>query len=333
MVTSTYVYQRLDHTTVHDYLTLTFAHYRPTLGRASANGPVVAVGARAAHGTPGMEAVGLGLAVLRPETRLAECLSLYVKKEYRRRGIATRLLTEVETALRRHGCHTVQGVYMSDAPSTGALEALLARCHWEPPHPRMLVLRTDYEHIKHAPWLGRRPLPPEYCIAPWSTVSTAERRQLSVSQAATGWIPRDLVPFAHEGTGIDGSPPEPRINLVLRYRGEVVGWLLTHRLRPDTVRFTCSYARRDLQRRLPILAVYAEAIARCRDAGYPYASWTVPSWHAGMSRFARRHLIPYAIDVRESRVTQKCLVSQSTDEAVHISLTDSGHGTYPSWAS
>ena len=47
-------------------------------------------------------------------------------------------------------------------------------------------------------------------------------------------------------------------SLGLRYRGEVVGWVINHRMDERTVRFTCSFMRRDLARRAAILALYPD---------------------------------------------------------------------------
>ena len=63
------------------------------------------------------------------------------------------------------------------------------------------------------------------------------------------WIANSLQPWRHDALGFD-----PVSSVGLRYRGEVVGWVINHQIDPRTVRFTCSFMRKDLSRRARIVA-------------------------------------------------------------------------------
>lgn len=303
-----YVYELLDRFRFGEYLNMTFRRYRPILFHVGTPGNVVGVGVRLSGSGRAAVAIGLGLATMQPATGRAEVLSLYVRPPYRGRGIAKRLLAELEAVLTSWQCREMTGVYMAGGDSTAALEAVLASQGWEPPVPRVLVCRSDYEHATRAPSMRHTALPPAYRIESWASVNAADRRALRDSQAAEGWIPPDLLPFDYEGLGIDGSPPEPKVNLVLRYNGAVAGWLLTHRISSATLRFTCVYARRHLRRYLPFIPLVLEGVQRGHRAGYSYGSWTVSPRHPKMFRFVRRHLEPYINEVRETRGVRKRLV-------------------------
>lgn len=93
----------------------------------------------------------------------------------------------------------------------------------------------------------------------------------------------------------------------MRYRGEVVGWVVNHLFDATTVRFTCSYMRDDLQGRGRLVAAYAESINRCRAAGITEAIWTVPVQFPRMVAFSRRHLMPYTTSLTETRGSYKSL--------------------------
>ena len=79
----------------------------------------------------------------------------------------------------------------------------------------------------------------------------------------------------------------------LRYRGEVVGWVINHQIDPRTVRFTCSFMRKDLSRRARIVPLYSEALRRLSEAGCEFCTFITPTVYAGMVEFIRRHGSPY----------------------------------------
>lgn len=111
----------------------------------------------------------------------------------------------------------------------------------------------------------------------------------------------DLVPFDY-AAGCD-----PHTSLGLRYRGEVVGWVITHVIGGDTLRFTCSYLHPDLQKMGRLIPVYESAIRRSEEQGITKGSWTVPYHHPRMVAFVTRWIAPYADSVGQTRsVTKRC---------------------------
>jgi hypothetical protein len=93
----------------------------------------------------------------------------------------------------------------------------------------------------------------------------------------------------------------------LRYQGQVVGWVINHRLSPDTIRYTCSFVRKDLQKMGRIISLYAEAAKRQYRANILKGIWTVPLQHQSMVNFVKRHWKPYLNSIEETRGTFKVL--------------------------
>ena len=98
----------------------------------------------------------------------------------------------------------------------------------------------------------------------------------------------------------------------MRYKGEVVGWLLTHRIAPDTIRYTISYIRPDLQQLGRITFLYIRAVQLQVSASIPFGIWTIPLEHSSMVNFVKKHMKPYLMYLEETKGASKSLLTQST---------------------
>ena len=274
------------------YAPMTFLAYRPLLFGDPAR--------RLALGlTHADEPAGLGLVELDPDGA-ARLRSLYVAEALRGRGHAAALLEALEAAALAAERAEITAVWMAGQPSTAAVERVLAKRGWEPPAPRMHVLRSNLESIDRARWMTRARLAPAFETFLWKDLTAAERAAVERRQA-THPVPREVYPF-------NVSPAiEPHTSLGVRHQGEVVGWVVNHRYDQKTVRFTCSYLRDELQGRGRLVAVYAESINRCRPVGITDAIWTIPVEFRAMVAFMRRHLLPYATEATETRGSRKRL--------------------------
>lgn len=259
----------------------------------------VALGARV-----GEEPVGLALGeVPEGQTASAEVLSLFVAPAYRGRGLGTALLDTMGTYLSRIGVEEARGVYMTGRPSQEALERVLQKAGWTKPEFRQLTMRFTLDEARRMGWYGRYPFEEGYTIFPWKDLTDVEREALRESQRISGWIKPDLEPWKHDAEGF-----EPVSSLGIRLHGEIVGWVINHAVDARTVRFTCSFIRRDLGRRGKIVAAYSEAIRRLSEGtGFSTCTLTVPVQHRGMSAFVLRRCAPFASFVGETRGTTKLL--------------------------
>ncbi|MFN3429414.1 MAG: GNAT family N-acetyltransferase [Candidatus Sericytochromatia bacterium] len=276
---------------VPGFVGLTFPSYRGTwLTRADAH---VALGAMDA-GAP----IGLALCGLHGAGH-ATLLSLVVAPSHRGRGVATALLRALDVCLRRRGVERVEGSYVADKPSTPALERVLAKGGWAPPLPRMHIFQAELAAMQQARWT-QTALSADFEIVPWAEVGPHERDALDAWHAADAWIPDDLTPARHE------ADHEPLTSLGLRRNGRLVGWVITHRLDAETLRFSAGWVHPDLQMRGRLLALYAESGRRAEALGVTKLTWSVPLHHEAKSAFAARWMEPYA-HRRETRGSVKLL--------------------------
>ncbi|MFM6093015.1 MAG: GNAT family N-acetyltransferase [Dolichospermum sp.] len=293
-----YSLEILDSSTAKVYEKMTFPLFRPRLQTLDQEGMTVAVGI-----TDLGQPMGLALAQIQPDGVSAEVLSLYVGAERRNTGIGTALLNFLEGVLLKRGCQLLNMVYMTGKATTPALEKLLEKCAWSSPTPRMLICKSD-RRVLDAPWLKMyEKLPPSFTIFPWCELTHEERKTIEEQQKSDPWIPEELVPFLHE----EGM--EALTSFGLRYQGEVIGWLITHRIFPDTIRYTCDWVREDLQKTGCLIALHAKAHKRQAIAKIPKAIWTVPLHHENMVRF-EEYEKEYLTSMEQTKGSFKILASE-----------------------
>ena len=277
------------------YRPFTFPLYRSRLQGLKLAASTVAIAAADAN-----QPIGLALAEIRPDGQ-AEVLSIFVKPTHRQQGVGTALLAHLSAELKLRGCANAHLVYTTGQPTTPALERLLQNSNWTAPHPRMLVCKSNLDRIVQAPWMQRSTLPSAYQICRWAEVTPAERLDIQQRQETCPWIPPDLVPFQYE------QELEPLNSLGLRYQGQVVGWVITHRLAADTIRYTCSFVREDLQKMGRIIPLYVNAIQTQNQANIAKGIWTVPFCHASMIQFVKKRMSPYLNALEETRSSFRLL--------------------------
>lgn len=292
-----YTLNILEKSTAGKYEKFTFPSFRNLLRNIDYDRSVIAIAASYQE-----QPVGLALAQIRFDSKSAEVLSIFVDATHRNTGLGKALLNRLEQELRTRGCTTTEIVYMTGQSTTPALERLLQKCHWQPPHPRMLVCKGD-DQVLEAPWVKKYShLPSSYNIFPWQEITEQERQAIKQQQEIQPWIPEDLIPFQYENNF------EPLNSLGLRYQGQVVGWVINHRFSSDTIRYTCSFVRKDLQKMGRIISLYAEAGKRQCKANIFKCIWTVPRQHESMVNFVQRYWLPYLNSFEETRGTCKSLI-------------------------
>ena len=238
-------------------------------------------------------AVGLALAEApvdppADEPAIPELLSIFVKADHRNQGVATALLERLEAALAGRGFGEVKGTFMSGRSANDALLRVLAKRGWTPPAVRTVTLRFTPQGARATPWYGRLQYSDDYEVFPWGELTKEEREGLYRTQAAGPWIPAGLEPWRHDRYGYDAVS-----SLGLRYKGQVVGWVINHRLGPSMVRFTCSFMRKDLGRRGRIMPLYTAALERLEKDGCQDCLFITPVEFPNMVHFVTDRCAPY----------------------------------------
>jgi hypothetical protein len=192
-------------------------------------------------------------------------------------------------------------------PSAAAVNGLLRKCGWEPPALRMVVCRSDIPHMTKAAWMWSLGLPAQYTFFSWHTLSAEERSWLRTQENEGLAYGTELSPFVEEDS------IESVNSVGVRYRGKIVGWLITHRPIPDTIRYSRLFMRRDLRRLGRGAALLAESMRRHVTSALaqqaPKGVFDLRPDNESMLRFVQRRLAPYMISSTLSYGVAKALSS------------------------
>ena len=270
-----------------NFTALTFPLFRPLLTTVEADSRCVFVGATLLN-----QPVALGIAEIDQEDQTrGEVLSIFVAPQHRRNGLGSKLLNMLEGAMAERGAQSGRLTYMTGLPQTPALESMLSRGQWMEPRCRMMVCDGEFDQIIKAPWMRNRELPPEFSMFPWSELTQAERQEIADRQATQQWYPEVLTPYRNEHL------VEPAMSLGLRYKGEIVGWCIAHRLSVDTVRFASLFVRRDLQTVGRAVQLLANSIYLSVGTPIYKARFDVAMDNPGMLRFIKTRMAPYLTNI------------------------------------
>jgi GNAT superfamily N-acetyltransferase len=241
----------------------------------------------------------VGLALVDFAEDYAELLSVFVVPDRRRRGIATRLLATVEKEI-GISCKSLRVSYEGGNAFVEAVEGLLAGRGFTAPQRRSLVCRCSGTRIRQAPWLKKDLLPAAFSTFSWTELDPDEVQALR----GADWYPPLLSPFKEE-ENVEGLN-----SLGLRYKGDIVGWQINHRIARDTIRYTTMFVRQDLQAFGLAIPLMIESIRRHLFSGQLWidkATFVVPEQMQGMVNFVERRMRPYIDAVHPSFEAYKVL--------------------------
>jgi uncharacterized protein (TIGR03032 family) len=231
------------------------------------------------------QVIGAAVAEVQPDTISAELLSLLVVKEHRGRGVGKTLLSAMEQSLADTGCKKLEIHYRTDWTSLPVIEHLLEGRGWEAPRDKTVVFKIDIQDLAGAPWLEQSQtfeFPAGFTIFPWIELTLGERNEIIKRQEEQPWFPPEVTPFQEEDI------LEPLTSLGLRYQGQVVGWMITHRTGTDIIQYTSLFISPEFLRKGLARALMAESMKLQIAAGVPDFVWMVDVRNEPMMKFIDR---------------------------------------------
>src|SRR5262245_56754945 len=194
--------------------------------------------------------IGAATAVIDTGARVGTVQSLFVQPAHRGRGVAQGLIKALERRIFSHGATRMEMVYQASAPTAGATSHILSKTGWRTPGGSTLIVAGSVPHAD-LPWMRVRK-PEGYEIFGWSDLGEREVARIAPalgteqrSSAASRWTSE--------------FPIETQCSVAVRYRGDLVGWMLTHRLDAERVRYSRLFVEPDHQSRFSGVALLVEA--------------------------------------------------------------------------
>lgn len=241
--------------------------------------------------------------------KTAQLVSLGVQPAHRGRGVGSALLAAAESLAAGAGAGALEGAYRTSWRNRRAIEALLCTRGWSRPATRMVLARGETGFARR---LLRSPgpaLPPDAEIFAWEDLSPAEHEAILERQGDDPWYPEILTPFQ------DAPRLEPTISVGLRFRGEVAGWMICHRVAFDTLQYSAFYLREDLRGGGLGFALLREAVRRrIADPDLRWAILAVDARNRKVRSWVEERFRPFLAATSELRVSRKGLAGDEAAE-------------------
>lgn len=238
--------------------------------------------------------VGLAVACILSDILMGEIYSVYVDPHYRNQRIGSLLFARLKEEFKIHKCTYVNLIYPAKSTTTPFLQKILQNQGWKD-NGRFIIRCLFDGPIFNPPWLQKNyEFPSEIEEFPWSELNEKEKEFLK-HQESQLTFPRYISPF-----GQNPSQIEHINSLGIRYKGKIIGWMITHRISQDTIRFSALYVQKEFLKRSWI-KLLVDSINRQKKSSVRWALVELNlnlidnSWLA----FANKKLIPYAQSVTE----------------------------------
>jgi hypothetical protein len=157
-------------------------------------------------------------------------------------------------------------LYQEDISGAYAVGKIAERMRWSGPELHMVMVKGSRQAMREIDlrWIFQgHPLANGFEIFSWQELSDSEREAIVKRQEAELWYPEMLSPFREE------SIMEPINSLGLRYSGKVIGWMINHRIAPDTIRYTPLFVSEEARNSSAGYMLIIEAVRRQWDSGIP----------------------------------------------------------------
>lgn len=238
--------------------------------------------------------VALLLTYLPLGKNIGEIVSVYVTHEYRRRQIGSHLVELLKEYAKKHELKQIGIVYPSSIPDSPCIEGFLNKNNFS--GKRFMLAEFIFDSLKfHPPWFLRNyQMPKDFEVFPWYQLSYEEAQSLK-EKYSKNIIPFDVYPLARPGIF------EPLNSLGLRYKGEVIGWMVNSRTASDIINYNTLYIDYDFQSIGYAIYLLVDSLNIHKQTQIKWGIFkvSIPYSSGKWLRFIRHRLAPYANEICE----------------------------------
>lgn len=225
-------------------------------------------------------------------TGLAEIFSIKIKQEHQKIDLAREMLKQIGLEAAKAGAVILTFYFRKTELDSPFIENVLKQCEWS--EPELFAIRYFFDgHTFHPPWYNHPPkLPSKYKLFPWKILKQSEREQLE-KEYNQGVYSDTVYPFQKE------ESIEYSNSLGLRYKDEVIGWSITNRIAPDTIKYSALYVKPEFQFLGYPIRLLVESTKLQQKTTIRWALFEINLERVDQSwiKFVQKRLAPYAIEI------------------------------------
>jgi GNAT superfamily N-acetyltransferase len=205
--------------------------------------------------------VGLAVLELLHQEGILKVLSLLVKEEYRKQGIATQILKIAEKVAFNNQLMATNIIFQNNWDSFKIMPQLLKKLDWNEPQKRMILVKLSYNQVKDLSWFQIKDYPQGFSVKPWLSLAQEDYDFIRQKQAREQWYPPMLSPFQlPDLVTTEGS-------LALFYQNELVGWFITHLTNHKTIQITSYFIDPAHRKTKASIALIVDSISKIYENG------------------------------------------------------------------
>lgn len=281
------------------YEQLTFPHYASLLKNPLNTDNLIAIGANVLGGDTSFFPVGLILAKI--ASNEASILSIYVEPSHRHLGIGSKLYELLEEELIQKNCQKISIDYMSNSDTTIFLQKLLKKQSFKISDPIALYVYYTPQGIQNIPIVTKTLTPPKnFEIVPIQDLTEQDLETYKKISSRPDF-PQEL------GMISTDFPLEPITSGALKKNGVLIGWLMTHSLNNNMIRYSSLYIEPS-ENQLYSLCLINRALQRhYMLPSSPMIIQSIPYKFQNMIKLAKKKWVPYSFKTHDGLQAHKML--------------------------
>ena len=243
------------------------------------------------------EIVGVSLADSDTAKPFSEIISLYVRPDYQNQGIGSKLLEMMGKACLAKEHNEVRMFYRSNWNTRKKVEHILDKLGWAKPEIIMEIFKSHIREFAKVKWPVLTSLPDGYSITLWVDL-TEEDQQVIASHMQQEKTDPYLSPLSNT-RNIEKSN-----SLILRYKGNPVGWLVSYRNGMDSLEYNNLHIFKAHRKnpRMPMLLLH-RAISIQLEKNIPESIWVIGKHHKQMISYIHRFFGEAILDNHQVKVS------------------------------
>jgi len=207
------------------------------------------------------EIVGLAIVELLRDMKILKILSLKVDENHQRHGIATQIMKIAEQIAKNNQISVANIIFQDNWDSFKTMSKLLNKVGWNAPEERLVMVKLHYNQVKDLPWFQIKDCPENFEIDKWLGLLPQDHEYIKYKKTTENWYPDVLSPFQLPHLVADVS------SLVLKYKNQIVGWLIAHSIDNKTVQITSFFVDKEHRNTRASLAIIVQAVEGFYHAG------------------------------------------------------------------
>ncbi len=178
--------------------------------------------------------IGLILASSESTQTIYRIHSFFVHPSLRQQQIGTTLVQQLEQNIKLRGGKKIEGIYRNHWKSTPFIHQIIKRQQWSKPKAQLIFANGKVtDALTYFDKSGE--LSNTFSFLFFTQLKKSDLEFIRKKQTNTQWFAPELHPFMEQST------IHPACSFLIKKEKEIIGWIVSHRLRPDLNEITAFF--------------------------------------------------------------------------------------------